>query len=834
MRLLDDLAREVRYAARTFRREPAFVAGVVLTLGLVIGTNAAMFGLVERLMLAAPPGIVDAARVVRVGLTYREDGGGTFTMTTTSYPAFRAVASLGSAFRAVAAVQSDSMTTGQGGDLAPVAAVQASGNYFVTVGVKPTLGRFFGPADDELPAGNDVVVLSHAFWQRRNAGAPDVVGQQLLVNGQLLTIVGVAPRGFNGTELAATDIFVPMTTAFRNRGAGWWSEPRIRMLEIVARLADGITASNASALTMVALREALGSAELSAVPLESLIPGPSARQTPQARVALWLSGVSLVVLLIATANVGTLLVLRAAKRRRDVAVRLTLGATQGQLARQLVVESMLLALAGCVLGLVLSRWLADIVRVTLLPNVAATDRVVDPRVLAVSVAAACAAGLLAALGPLAQLGKRDLSAELRSGSGHGSSGRFLFQHGLLAFQVALSMVLVIGAGLFVQSLRRVQSQDLGFSTSRLLHVELDFRGALTGPERDHAHEDAMRRIASMPGVTGVTVVQGMPFSSHNIPPMSVPGYAMPSPAVQQLPIMYAATPTYLDMMGVKLVAGRLFTSRDTTGTPLVVLVNETMARTMWADQSALGKCVKAGHAGGPEMGDPMAAAAFLPCREVVGVVRDSRARSLRTEGGEAKLMQYYVPFGQIPAAPFVGVNTVHAILVRTSAEPERMIAPVQRIIQSTSTVPVYARVRPYQTLIDPQLRSWRLGATLFTAFGVLALGIATVGLFAVVSYLVSQRTQEIGVRLALGGSARRVGGVVVKDAVRMASVGGVIGILVALAAGSLVQSMLFATSAREPAIMVAAALVMLGVTVGAAAVPAWRAGRVSPLTVLRG
>ena len=197
-------------------------------------------------------------------------------------------------------------------------------------------------------------------------------------------------------------------------------------------------------------------------------------------------------------------------------------------------------------------------------------------------------------------------------------------------------------------------------------------------------------------------------------------------------------------------------------------------------------------------------------------------------------MQYYVPFGQLPAAPFAGAWSIHGILVRTSGEPERMVAAVQRISQTTSTLPVYARVRPYQTLIDPQLRSWRLGATLFSAFGVLALAIATVGLFAVVSYLVSQRTQEIGVRLALGGSGGRVARLVVRDAVRMASVGGAAGLLMALAGGSIVQSMLFATSSREPAIMLAAVLVLLAVTVAAAALPAWRAGRVSLMTVLRG
>jgi len=837
MMSLEDLTRDLRYAARTFRREPAFVAGVVLTFGLVIGTNAAMFGLVQRLMLAAPPGVQDAARVVRVGLSFTSEDGRQFTMTSTSYPVFRALAALGGAFRGVAAVQTDSVTTGRGGDLAEVSAAQASGEYFSTIGVRPAAGRFFGPEDDALPAGNDVVVLGHAYWQRRFAGQASAVGQQLLVNDQLLTIIGVAPRGFNGTDLGVIDLYIPLTTAMRTRGAGWWSDSRIRMVSVIARLRDGVAPASAASLATRAIRETAAPSvgrDAPTVSLESVVPGPAARQSPQARVTLWLTGVSVVVLLIATANVGTLLLLRAAKRRRDVAIRLTLGAGAGQLARQFIVESLVLALAGCVTGLVLSRWLGDIVRVTLLPNVASSDHVVDSTVLLVSIGAACVAGLLAALGPLAQLGRRNLSLELRAGGGHGASGRLLFQHVLLAFQVALSLVLVIGAGLFVQSLRRVQSQDLGFATSRLLHVELDFRGAQPGPERDRVHEEATRRIASIPGVTGVTVVQGMPFSSHNIPPMSVPGYAMPSPAVQQLPIMYAATPAYLDMMGVRLVGGRLFTARDTTGTPLVVLVNETMARTMWPGQSALGKCVKAGHAGSPELGDPMAAAAFLPCREVIGVVRDSRARSLRTEGGEAKLMQYYVPFGQIPSAPFPDAPSVHAILVRTSGDPERLIAPVQRMIQSTSALPVYARVRPYQTLIDPQLRSWRLGATLFTAFGALALGIAAVGLFAVVSYLVSQRMQEIGVRLALGGSGGRVARLVVRDSIRMASVGGIAGLLVALAGGPVVQSMLFATSAREPAIIAAAVVALLAVTVAAAALPAWRAGRVSPMIVLRG
>ncbi len=830
-----DVMRAVRYAVRTFRREPAFVAGVVVTFGLVIGMNAAMFGLVRRLMLAPPPGIQRAERVVRVGVTLTATDGGVFTMATTSYPVFRALSALGAAFDAIAAYQADSMTTGHGADLTEVAAAQVSGRYFAALGVRPAAGRLIDDEDDVLPNGNDVVVLSHAYWQRRFGGGESAVGQQLVVNDERLTIIGVAPPGFNGIDVAAVDLFVPLTTALRGRGPGWWSDPRIRMVSILARLRAGVSTAAASPMALRSVRESLDGSftdRVSAVPLESIIPGRSARETAQSRIALWLAGVSLVVLLIATANVGTLLLLRAAKRRRDAAVRITLGARSSHLARQSLVESLLLALAGCALGLVLARWFADIVRVTLLPNVAVT-RLIDPQVLLVSVVVACGAGLVSGLGPIVQLRRHNLAADLRAGGSHGASGGTIYQHGLLAMQVALSVVLLVGAGLFVRSLDRVQSQDLGFSTARLLDVTLEFRGAAPAAERDRVHEEAVRRIASIPGVTGVSVVQGMPFSSHNIPPIHIPGYAMPSPAAVQLPIMYAATPAYLDMMGVGLREGRLFTRADTAGTPLVVLVNETMARTVWPDRSAVGNCVQVGHGPDPMGADPMAAAAFLPCRTVVGVVRDSRARSLRTEGEEARLMQYYVPFGQVPPAPFPDVPNVHGILVRTSGSPDRLVAPVQRIIQGTSPLPVYARVRPYQTLIDPQLRSWRLGATLFSAFGLLALGIASVGLFAVVSYLVAQRTREIGVRLALGGSGARVGRIVIGDALRMAALGAAAGVTIAVVAAPLVQGMLFETSAREPAILLAAASVFLLVTIGAAALPAWRASRVSPMTVLR-
>jgi predicted permease len=833
---------DLRYAFRSFRREPAFAAGVVFTLALAVGINAAMFGLVERLMLAPPPGVEAAERVMRVTLDYTGPRGETFPSSTFSYPGFRAIAGMAGAVSQAAAVRADSVTVGRGAELTEVPSVQASGAYFALLRVHPLLGRVFGPADDAIPSGNPVVVLGNEYWRQHFGGRASAIGARIVIEDEPFTIIGVAPAGFNGSELAPVGLFLPLTAASRGQPAGWWNDPRIHSYSVIARLRDGISPAAAGAMITSAMGDdpsTPGELRLSGTTLESLVPGRSARTTPQSRIALWLSLVSVAVLLIATANVAILLLLRSARRRRDTAVRVTLGAGPARLARTALVESLLLALAGGGLGVLLSRWFGEIVRVTLLPGLAATAGMVDGKVVLGSIVAACIAGILAGLVPLLQQRRRQLASELRTGGGHGGSRRLVVQNLLVTVQVALCTLLLVGAGLFVRSLDRVQSQDLGFSTARLLYVTLDFRGAALPPaERDRLHEDAARRVSALPGVTGATVVEGMPFGPHHIPPISIPGVDLMADGPVQLPILYGATPAYLEMMGVTLREGRLFTERDGHGAPLVALVNETMARTVWPGQRAIGQCIHAGFGPGFSIDadpDPSTITAGTPCREVVGIVRDSRARSLRLEGNEARLMQYYVPFPQIPAPPFPNFAFASGLLVRTAGDdPGRLALPVQRLIQSGSAVSLYARVRPYQDLIDPQLRSWRLGATLFSAFGILALGIAAVGLFAVVSYLVTQRTQEIGVRLALGGTRRAVGGAVVRDALRMAGGGAVVGLVIALIGAPVLQSLLFQTSAREPAVLIGTIAMLLAVSLGAAALPAWRASRVSPMGALRG
>ncbi|MFN8571392.1 MAG: ADOP family duplicated permease [Gemmatimonadaceae bacterium] len=827
------LSTDLRLTLRGFRRAPAFTLGVILTFALSVGATAAMFGLVNRLMLAPPPGVRDAEHLMRVALRIGE-GERAFDVTTTSYPMFEAIAAARGVFTTATAIREDTATVGRGADLDAVAVVAATGRYFATLGTTPHRGRLFGPADDILPAGNDVVVLGYTWWQRHYGGADSALGARLTVNGQELTVIGVTPPGFNGTGLRPTDLYVPLSTAMRNSSNGWWTNTGYNLVTIVGRVADGGTraAANGALATTVHGQGLAAGTRIEAAPLQPLAGGDASGFGTQGRIAIWAVGVALVVLLVATVNVATLLALRAARRKTELAVRVALGAPTSRLVRLAFIEGVSLALAGAAGGLLLSRWFSEAVRATLLPGLAPVEGFVDMRVLALSLLGALVAGTLAGLGPVARWNPGNVAGDLRTGGGTGASRRVVLHHGLVALQMALCTVLLVGAALFVRSMQRVQAQDLGFSTSHLLYLTLDHRGVLRGDARDRAYEEAVRRILTVPGVTTATVVQGTPFGSHNIPPINIPGFVLPPPDQQQLPIMYGATPEYLKLMGVSLRDGRLFTAQDGVTAPLVALVNETMARTAWPGQRAVGRCIRVGFpAEMPD--DPMAAAASLPCREVVGVVRDSRARSLRTEGGEAALMQYYIPFPQLPAPPFPDVTSASAIVVGTRNDPATLIGDVQRIVQATSEVPVYARARPYQELIDPQLRSWRLGATLFSLFGALALGIAVVGLFAVVSYLASQREREIGVRLALGGSRQAVGGLVVRDALTMTLAGVAGGLVVSWLAAPLVQSLLFETSARDVLVRLGVALLLTVVAAIAALGPARRASRLDPMVVLR-
>jgi predicted permease len=818
------------------RREIWVVGGIVATFALAIGANAAMFGLVGRLLLGVPDGVKNPDRVAHIGLTFTAEGGERFTVTTTSYPAFTSLRALGAVYDATAAVRRDTMMVGQGASLEQITTIQASGDYFGVLGARPFIGSLFSAADDDVRAANPVMVLGYRYWQRHFAGDRGIIGRQIMLDDAPVTVIGVAARGFTGDAQAPVDAFTTLSFAMRNRGSEWSTNSEMNVVEIVARLRAGVAPVVAGPQSVLALRGSFAdhqrAAQLVNARVTPLDDRSGVSESQQAKTSLWLLGVAMVVLLIATANVGTLLLLRALRRRREIAVRLALGVSRPRLARMLLTESVMLAVIGGVAGLAVSRWLGEAVRAVLLPGIAPVEGFVDQRVLIATAVATVACGLIAGCAPLVQLRTRDLVFGLKDDSGGARSRRSATRALLVGAQVGLCTVLLIGAGLFVRSLQRIQNQDLGFSTSRLMLVELTFRKPITGAERDAAYTDVVRRLSALPGITVATIVQSMPFGAHHIPPISVPGRAEPPSQGGQLPMMYGATPEFLKMMGVTARDGRLFDQADGKSGSLVVLVNESMARGIWPNESAIGKCIRIGF--DPNTEPSALAPATLPCRQIVGVVRDSRARSLRPEGIEAKLMQFYVPFEQIPGGPFgEGGPSISGVLVQSAGDVHAMIPRVQRLVQAEATTPVFARVRSYQDLLDPQMASWRLGATLFSAFGMLALGIAALGLFAVISYLVAQRTHEIGIRLAVGGTGGRIARLVIGDSVRMVATGVVVGLIAAGGLAPFVQAMLFQTSAREATVIVAAVGVLLAAAVCAAAIPAWRASRINPITALR-
>ena len=817
-------------------RQPGFTFFIVLTLALGIGANSAIFGLLDRLLLSSPPHIRDADQVVRL-LLGETIGGSRFSMSTTSYPAYRNLRDNTRSFAGLAAAAAGQMVLGRGADASAIQGAKVTGNYFQLLGVQPHSGRFFGEAEDRPPYGLDVAVLSHAFWRRQLAGDPGAVGRNIVLDGASFTVIGIAPPGFTGDGIKPLDVWVPLSAGMKNLPAGWRENRSFNIVALVARLEEGVSQAAAQQeATQVHNRDreifASGDSsqsEISFLPLLAAV-GPNGL-TQEGRIALWLGGVALCVLLIAVGNVTNLLLLRTARRQHEVAVCLALGMSRGRLIRLLVTESLLLATLGGLGGLLVAYWGGNLTRLTLLPDMASPETLVQPRIFVVTALAALLAGLIAGLLPARQASATSLTERLAPGSRTGSFRRSALLTSLLLLQTGLSAVLLAGAGLFVASLYNVRTQSLGFTTERLLLAEVPAGGVGQGGSevnQDSFYRTALERVRMLPGVEMAIPVDALPFGAHTVPPISVPGHQGAPGQDTQLPFMNAATPEYFQMMGMTIVRGRGFTAADNAGSPLVVLVNETMARTVWPSEDAIGKCIRIGHAAG-EPPSP-AASPSLPCREVVGIVNDARRRSIRPEA--IPIMQYYVPFEQVPPPLFPDAPMISGLLIRTTGEPAPMIRPIQKTMQSVGSDAPYIGVRPYQDFIDRQVRPWQLGATLFSLFGGLALIMAAIGLYGVLAYMVTQRRKEIGIKMAIGATSGRVVQNIVGEGLAIALLGVGIGGLVVLAMGPWFEPLLFDVKPRDPAVLAGVALTLMAVAVLASLIPALRATRVRPTLAL--
>ena len=837
----DAFIQDVRYAVRGLRLRPAFAAMVVVTLSLGIGANATMFGILDRLLLRAPAHIVDPDGVVQVHTRWMGNRSAQSSQPYAVYPDF---AENVADFEQVAVttpsavVDREYYPLGRGITATRVAGAQVSPSYFPLLGVRPHRGRFFQEDEAGLANPQRLAVLGYGFWQRQFGGRNDAIGQFLDLGSDRYTIVGVAPKGFTGIELSDIDVWIPIAAADGLRfakGPDWSTTRNSQWLHVIGRLKPGVTLTHAEAQATGAFRAqeririAASSnpnpirADSISVELGSILPGQSLRTfglgaaTGEMRVSKLLGAVSFMVLLIACANVANLLLVRALGRRREIAVRLALGVTRSRLVRQLLVEGMVFSVLGAAGALLCAQWSSGFVRTLLLADTAWTGSAIDGRMLAFAGCAALVTGLLTSLLPAVQASRPELTAALKAGAREGSVSRSRTRTALLVAQAALAIVLLSGAGLFVRSLQNVARTPLGIDIDRVLVAEIAHTSVgMSNVEAREMFRRFTERAPELPGITAAATSIGLSFGLGWGVTLIVPGRERP--AQTNNPSQYAVTPGYFDVLGIRLIDGRTFTDADREGSELVAVINETTARTFWPGANPLGQCVKVG-------------ADSMPCTTVVGIVSDARRQRLV----EQPVSQIYRPLDQIPAA--VSDRTVsffgYSLVARTTRTPSSMAEPFRRLLQSTAPNVPYAEVRPLSERLGRQTRSWTLGATMFSIFGALALVLSAIGLYSVVTYTVTQRMHEFGVRLALGATS---GGLVRLTVIRgmlPAAAGIVIGLGIALVGGRFLDGMLFETSTSDPFVFATVSGVLLAAAVAASLVPARRATRVDPMLALR-
>lgn len=829
---IDIIVQDIRYAVRGLRRSPLFTATAVITLGLGIGANAAMFAVVDRLMFRPLPYLADPGATSRVYLQISRDGRRP-TQTTMPYTRYLDISSMATrSFSDFAAISEWRLAVGMGADTRVRKVAGISGSMWSFFDARPTLGRFFGPADDQLPAGSTVVVLSDAYW-RNVYGSGDVVGQTLRIGIRDYTIIGVAPEGFAGaTAGGPIDLFVPVTSipatmtvdpSSRNNFA---RDYRWDWVDILARRRAGVPNEIATAELSEAYRRSRGKARiLNPNVLPDSIARPAAFAGPvrtaagpdaglESRVLLWVMGVAAIVLLIACANVANLMLARILRRRREIALRLALGVSRGRLAGQFLVEALTLATLGAAAGLIVAQWTGSGIRVMLLPEGSAFNLAMDPRTIAVALGVAILAALLTVIAPMFLAMRSDLAATLKAGARDGGYRSTWLRTSLLVAQGALSVALLVGAGLFVRSLDNVRAIPLGFDVSTVIDVHPDFRG----DELDSARTVALRRrmmarAQAIPGVEAVTRINS-PLFSTNTGFLRVPGID----SVEKLGrfAFQFVSPDYFRVMRTRILRGRGFDQRDGEGSARTAIVSAAMARVLWPGKDALGQCIQVSFG-------PVAPSGTTACVTVVGIAEDVA----RVGVTDVERYSYYLPVEQVN--PSWGAS----MYVRLDGDVDAGIERVRKAMQAEMPGNGFVIVTPVQKRVDDQQRSWRLGATLFLAFGVLALIVAAVGLYGVTGYNVAQRMHELGVRVALGAARADIVGLVVRDAVRVCVAGIVIGLVLALAASRWLQPLLYRQSARDPMTYAAIGVGMIVVAVLASGIPAIRAANVDPNRALR-
>jgi predicted permease len=821
---MDTLLQDIRFAFRNLRKTPGFTAVAVLTLALGIGANTSVFTLVNAALyhtIAAPhpEELVWIAGTHEAGPRQPEAR----INRNISFPEFRDYRDRLSSLRSIAAYQDVALALGSGGEPARVTGLIASSRYFEVLQMRPTAGRFFMPEDDQ-PGATPVAIISHSLWQGRFGGALDLVGRDITVNGRPFVLIGIAPEGFAGIELGSSvDMWVTFATIaitmpgnerlIEDRGAGW--------LRMIGRLKNGIQvdAANAEAQTIAAQivaayprvtggDEAFG---IRVVPLEGgLEPSNQAQARP---VMLLLMAVPFVVLLIACANVANLMLARAAARRREIGIRLAIGATRRRLVSQLLVEALVVAVLAGGAALLIAFWLNDaLIAISQIPASVAQALRPDWRVFAFTGLIAIATGVLFGLAPAWNATRPDLIPALKD-EGLGL-GRHLRRSRLVSVfvvaQVAMSLVLLVTAGLFLRTLGKALRVDPGVDIHNTVALSFDLRLQGYDDARQGAfYTTLLERVRALPGVTAASLASPRPLSERMISSAVVPEGWDPNGSSYNMG--YAMTwPGYFAAAGTPLLRGRDFTTHDVKGAPLVAIINETLARRLWPDQDPIGKRLRF-----PWRDEPL--------REVVGVAQDGKYHEL-TEQPRGYI---YLPERQ--RADLTDIS----LLVRSAGDPRPLIPVLSEALHALDrNLPVFQIVTLEDALRD-RLDKERGAAAVLGVFGGLALLLASLGLYGVMAYAVAQRTREVGVRMALGAQSGLVLRQFVFEGVRFALVGVAIGLALAAGVTRVASRFLYGVEATDLLTFMLCAVVLTAVAAAASFLPAQRAARVDPMIALR-
>src|SRR6516162_4150944 len=809
---------DLRFAVRMLIKYPAFSIVAFLALVLGIGANTTVFGIINALVLRPLP-VGNAQGVVKVFTTDNHIPGNQ----STSYLNFQDYAKQNTAFSTMAAYTFTGVGMTRGNDTLNVSCLLVTGNYFDLLQVKPSVGRTFLPEEDSTPNGHPVVVLGHSLWKKLGAD-PKLVGSQVTLNGHSFTVIGVAPAAFTGVDVGfAPDLWVPMSMHqwVRPGGDFWWETRRALLLSIIARLNTGVTMSEAQAQMRTIAKQLEQAypdvnkersvALMSLEAAKSQVLGGPANENLARNVSLLLLAASASILLIACANVANLLLARSTVRQREMAVRLAMGAGRGRIVRQLLTESVLLGLLG---GVLLAYCLGDVLIALLPPTPLPIELNPQPdwRVLLFSFVVAIVSGVVFGLAPALQMARWNLTQGLRerASTAGGAVTRFNLRSMLVVAQISVSLLLLIGSGLFLKSFYKAQAIDPGFRSDNLDIVTIN--PVLAGYDSDRALQ-VVRTIADQirhdPRVAGADVNNWVPLFGGEGRTVVIDGRDANDEHNRRFANFSPITPGYFQTMGIQLLRGRNFTEQDAEKNAApVAIIDETMAQQFWPNEDALGRRFRF-----MVLKDPV---------EVIGIARNSKAVTL----GETPTPMVYCPLKEL-------TDTGITLFVHTAGAPGAMLSEIRRIVQAVDVhIPITYEKTIQQHMAIALWPSW-MGAMLLGSLGLLAFILASMGVYGVMAYSVSQRTRELGIRMALGAQTSQVIHLVLRQGMLLAVVGLVFGLFAAFGSTRLAGSLLYGVNPSDPVIFVGVTSLLGLAALAACYFPARRATRIDPVQALR-